>query len=138
MEFDINNSYKIELSENWEYSLKENLLTIYRGESGVGAINISNYFLEPSTFNDLDLESELEGFIFSTLPNLDTTDLNIHRDNLFYFCGLIESNDFWKFAIIGKSNKVLFISYNCSRLLYKQELKEVKKIINSIKVFSDS
>ena len=130
----INHSFKVKLKGSWGANIDANLVTIYKLEDGIGALLISSYFLDSSVFNQISYVEELKDFVVNNLPGLKDFDSGsdiFSKEKGAHYTTLAGEN-FWFFEIKGGNDKVLLMSYNCTKPYSKKELDEVNQIIDSI------
>ena len=123
--------YSIQILDGWKTKFKNNLLTLYH-ENGIGAVHISNYFIDSNIFEVLNLREEFIDFIVNAIDKLNRKSIKIkHQNNQFSF-DTQYNKSFWQFNLKANNNKILFITYNSKLPHNSIELQNVNQMIESI------
>jgi hypothetical protein len=129
------NFYNLQIPNDWTYEEEEdNLLTIYKRDNGVGALQISSYSISEDYV--MDIEKELLELSAKYFKNFSIDGLKdfIKKDSNSASIETENSDSFRFFKIIFEKNKLLFITYNCDNSKKNIERLTIKHILNSVKI----
>ncbi len=116
--------FSLLLPDNWILEREENLLSIYDPENGVGALQLSIYYIEES--RKVSLKDELIEFLAARHQSFD-----VNEQVGYAFCHVNEDGVYWKYWLIQKANIIAFATYNCAMIESNKETELIESIIQS-------
>ena len=92
--------------DNWNCEKEDNVITLYDAENGLGALQLSVYYV--GNKNRLDLKSELEDF----LQDYESVKVEM-KDNLAYST-FNDGDRVWQYWLFQSGNSLIVATYNCA------------------------
>ena len=125
--------YELNIPKRWCYSEDDNLVSFYDEKGGVGALQISSYSIKDDY--DINIVSELAKIISKRTGegNQQIVSKVLVIDSLAQY-SLVKDGKYWKYYMLCKENKLLFLTYNCDEIDSSAEKEVIEKIISSIAI----
>lgn len=126
--------YSFDKPKRWKVEKENGILLLFNEFDGSGALNISSYEITTDYLFDMDVE--LRDFISSVVDcSIDfISDETIMRTKDSVATELSIKNTYWKFWVVFRNFKAVFISYNCDIDDREKVLQEITSIIKSIQI----
>ena len=127
-----NGIYQIEIPPSYRHEYSENILSIFNGTKGVGAMSISGYII-PQDYNFIG-KDELQNFIQSIdnaalLIDIDVVDCTTENCSAEF---MNSKGRYWKVWVLFSNNRAAFISYNCDNSEKHIEEDAINNLVHSI------
>lgn len=117
-------------TEAWEIEVSENCTTLYKGNGGVGALQISAYETEtPQSAHDSLIEYLSDEGIEAAIK----TQI-VNQGQQIAHCSYEENDSYTKIWFITRGIYLLFMTYNCELSSKALEIEEVDTIVESLQV----
>ena len=126
--------YLVQYPADWVAEESEDLVTFYRPETGIGALQISA-FRTPGQHDTPQVLSEY--LLEQNLPDSDVKIIDQQDGTkMVSSFNYMEADSYWHAWVISQGSHLLFVTYNCEAANKEQELDPVLDIVSSIRIQS--
>jgi len=123
--------YSIEYPEGWVVEEGRDLVTLYRPQGGVGALQISAY----QTPEPQDCRSVLLDYLDDQKVSIGKKAVMVQQDRIKSVSthGYEEDDSYHQVWVVTQTEYLLFVTYNCRSALRDTETIDVHEMVQSIK-----
>ena len=124
--------YSVEYPVDWVVEESEDLVTFYRPETGIGALQISAF----RTPGQQDVRQVLSEYLSDQHVPVNDATIIVQQDGpkMVGSFNYVEADSYWHAWVISQGSHLLFITYNCEAGDKEQELDTVLNIVSSVKI----
>lgn len=113
--------------EDWVWEKEDNVISVYDPERGLGALQLSIYYV--GNDGQIDLKAELEDFL------QDYSSFKVEMMGDVAYSKLKDDGRFWQYWFFRKGNSLILASYNCE---IKDRGEEDEAIMGILSSFAQS
>lgn len=127
--------YVVEYPADWRADESESLVTLYRSESGIGALQLSAY----RTPGKQDTTEVLIEYLSDQKVPIDVASVSVTKEGFKEVStyGYLENDSYWHVWVVSQGSYLVFVTYNCNAADQDNELQSVLEIVNSVTIDSE-